>query len=403
MRLLTPGDFDIETVEGVDGPGEFLYFIASPGDATRRYLYRARLDGRGTPGARHAAEPAGLAQLQGLPRRARRDPHGLGNRPAARDRPRAAARRTRRSACSRTTGSSPPRSRPSVSPATEFFRVDIGGGVSLDGWMVKPRNFDPSKKYPLLMYVYGEPAGVEATDKWRGDPTYRMLFHRALADAGYVVACVDNRGTPSLKGRDWRKSVYGEVGVLAAEDQAAAVRALLASKSFLDPERVASWGWSGGGQMTLHALFRYPDLYKVGMVVSSVTDQTLYDTIYQERYMGLPQDNAEGYRKGSPISYAEGLKGKLLLVHGSGDDNVHYQGTERLINRLVVLEQAVRLHGLPEPHALDQRGRGHVVPPARADGAPPAGEPEARSAPTPIVGAGTVPGPPAHRLRGRSR
>jgi dipeptidyl-peptidase-4 len=242
-----------------------------------------------------------------------------------------------------------------MTPATEFFRVDIGQGVSLDGWMVKPKSFDPTKKYPLLMYVYGEPAGVEVTDEWRGSSSYRMLFHRALADAGYVVACTDPRGTPSLKGRAWRKSVYGEVGVLAAEDQAAAVRALLASKPFLDPERVASWGWSGGGQMTLHALFRFPDLYKVGMVVSSVTDQTLYDTIYQERYMGLPQENAEGYRKGSPISYADGLKGKLLLVHGSGDDNVHYQATERLINRLIVLGKPFDLMVYPNrSHSINE-------------------------------------------------
>jgi dipeptidyl-peptidase-4 len=150
---------------------------------------------------------------------------------------------------------------------------------------------------------------------------------------------VDNRGTPSLKGRAWRKMVYGAVGVLATEDQTAAVRALLASRPYLDPERVASWGWSGGGSMTLNLLFRSPDVYKVGMSVAPVPDQTLYDTIYQERYMGLPQQNADGYRKGSPIHFAEGLKGKLLLVHGSGDDNVHYQGSERLINRLIVLEK----------------------------------------------------------------
>jgi len=117
----------------------------------------------------------------------------------------------------------------------------------------------------------------------------------------------------------------------------AAVRAMRASRPYLDPERVASWGWSGGGSMTLNLLFRSPDLYKVGMSVAPVPDQTLYDTIYQERYMGLPAQNAEGYRKGSPIFFAEGLRGKLLLVHGSGDDNVHYQGSERLINRLVVL------------------------------------------------------------------
>jgi dipeptidyl-peptidase-4 len=174
-----------------------------------------------------------------------------------------------------------------------------------------------------------------------------MLFHRAIADAGYVVACVDNRGTPSLRGREWRKMIYGAVGVLGAEDQAAAVRALLASKPFLDAERVASWGWSGGGQMTLHALFRFPDLYKVGMVVAPVPDQTLYDTIYQERFMGLPQENAAAYREGSPLTYAHRLRGRLLLVHGTGDDNVHYQGSERLINALVAAGRPFTLMAYP--------------------------------------------------------
>ncbi len=336
MRLLTPGDFDIETVKGVDGPGEFIYFIASPADATRRYLYRARLDGRGTPERVTPPNQPGWHSYDVSPdgRVAIHTVSGI-DRPPVTDLVQLPSHKTLR--VLEDNRELAAAVAPVLTPATEFFRVDIGGGISLDGWMVKPKSFDPSKKYPLLVYVYGEPAGVEATDEWRGDPNYRMLFHRALADAGYVVACLDNRGTPSLKGRAWRKSVYGEVGVLAAEEQAAAVRQLIASKPFLDPDRVASWGWSGGGQMTLHALFRFPDLYKVGMVVSPVPDQTLYDTIYQERYMGLPDQNAEGYRKGSPISYAEGLKGKLLLVHGSGDDNVHYQGSERLINRLIVL------------------------------------------------------------------
>jgi dipeptidyl-peptidase-4 len=335
-RLLTPGDFDIESVEGVDAAGEFIYFIASPTDPTRRYLYRARLDGRGTPQRVTPANQTGTHSYDVSPD-GRYAVHTVStiDRPPVTELVQLPEHKTLR--VLEDNKELAALVAPVMQPATEFFRIDIGGGVSLDGWMVKPKGFDPSKKYPLLMYVYGEPAGVEVTDKWRGDPHYRMLFHRAVADAGYVVACVDNRGTPSLRGRDWRKSIYGEVGVLGAADQAAAVRALHASKPFLDPDRVASWGWSGGGQMTLHALFRFPDLYKVGMVVSPVPDQTLYDTIYQERYMGLPQQNAEGYRKGSPIGYAEGLKGKLLLVHGSGDDNVHYQGSERLINRLVVL------------------------------------------------------------------
>ena len=151
------------------------------------------------------------------------------------------------------------------------------------------------------------------------------------------MASFDNRGTPAPKGAAWRKIVYGTVGDLSSRDQAAAVSALLKEHPYIDGSQIAIWGWSGGGSNTLNAMFRFPDIFHVGISVAPVPDQTLYDTIYQERYMGLPQDNAEGYRLGSPINFAEGLAGKLLIVHGTGDDNVHYQGTERLVNRLVEL------------------------------------------------------------------
>ena len=147
----------------------------------------------------------------------------------------------------------------------------------------------------------------------------------------------DNSGTPAPRGRTWRKAVYGAVGVLSSRQQAQALRSLAARHRFVDLERVAVWGWSGGGTNTLNLLFRHPDLYKVGMAVAPVPDQRLYDTIYQERYMGLPQVNTTGYKAGSAINFAEGLKGDLLIVHGSGDDNVHAQGTELLINRLIEL------------------------------------------------------------------
>ncbi len=335
MRLLTPGNFDLLTVEGLDEKGGFLYFIASPDDATRRYLYRARLDGKGTPERLTPANAPGTHAYKISPD-GRFAIHTFStlDRPPVTDLVRLPSHQVVR--VLEDNRELAARVAPLTRPATEFFQVSIGGGVTLDGWMMKPKTFDPARKYPLLMYVYGEPAGVEVVDAWKGD---RHLFHRALTDAGYFVACIDNRGTPAPKGRAWRKMIYGEVGVLATAEQTAAVKALLASRSYLDPARVASWGWSGGGSMTLNLLFRSPDLYKVGMSVAPVPDQTLYDTIYQERYMGLPQENAEGYRKGSPITYAEGLRGKLLLVHGSGDDNVHYQGTERLINRLVALDK----------------------------------------------------------------
>jgi dipeptidyl-peptidase-4 len=224
--------------------------------------------------------------------------------------------------------------------------------------MLKPPDFDPTKKYPLLVYVYGEPANQTARDEWYGD---RALYHRALADAGFLVASFDNRGTPAPKGAAWRKVVYGAVGDLSSRDQAAAVRALTAARPYIDPDRVAIWGWSGGGSNTLNAMFRFPDVFHVGIAVAPVPDQRLYDTIYQERYMGLPQENEEGYRLGSPIHFAEGLKGKLLLIHGTGDDNVHYQGTERLINRLIELGKPFDVMVYPNRSHAIREGEGTLL------------------------------------------
>jgi dipeptidyl-peptidase-4 len=221
-----------------------------------------------------------------------------------------------------------------VQRPVEFVRVPIGNDVTLDGWMLKPASFDPSKKYPVIVFVYGEVASQTVTDAWSGT---RDLFHRALADAGYLVVSFDNRGTPDPKGAARRRVVYGSLGVLSSEEQEEAIKALAASHPFVDLNRVGIWGWSGGGSNTLNCLFRYPDVYSVGVAVAPVADERLYDSIYEERYMGLPQDNADGYRRGSPITFADGLAGSLLIIHGSGDDNVHYQGTERLVNRLVEL------------------------------------------------------------------
>ena len=222
----------------------------------------------------------------------------------------------------------------------------------MDAWIIKPVNFDPAKKYPALVYVYGEPAGQTVGDRWGGET---WIFHRILSHDGYIVMSLDNRGTPAPRGRAWRKIIYGTVGVLSSKEQAAGLQALEQKFPFIDSSRVGVWGWSGGGTNTLNLMFRSPDLYKVGMSVAPVPDQRLYDSIYQERYMGLPQDNADGYKAASAINYAEGLKGHLLIVHSSGDDNVHYQGTELLINRLVELgkpfdfmEYPGRTHGLSE-------------------------------------------------------
>jgi dipeptidyl-peptidase-4 len=223
-----------------------------------------------------------------------------------------------------------------------FFRVDIGGGTTLDGWMIKPPDFNEHKKYPVLFYVYGEPWGQTAVDSW----DEQNIWHTMLAQQGYIVMSLDNRGTPAPRGRAWRKIIYRKMGIVNSQDQADAVKAII-KWPFVDATRVGIWGWSGGGSSTLNAMFRYPDLYRTGMSVAPVPDIRFYDTIYQERYCGLPQDHPDEYKMSSPVTFANQLKGNLLVVHGSGDDNVHYQGTEGLINALVAANKDFRIMVYP--------------------------------------------------------
>ncbi len=352
-RLITTGVFDILSISGVDEAGGWLYYIASPANATQRYLYRSRLDGSGsaervTPAAASGTHTYSLSPdcRWAFHSDSRFDMPGQSDLVRLPDH--AVVRVFQDNAALKA------KVGPMLAGRTEMLQVDVGGGVVLDGWLIKPRAFDPSKKYPVIVYVYGEPAGTTVTDSWGG--SNRVLL-AAIADEGYLIASFDNRGTPSLKGRAWRKVIYGAVGVLASQEQADALRALAASRPYVDLSRVAVYGWSGGGSMTLNLMFRSPELYKVGVAGAPVPDQTLYDSIYQERYMGLPQQNAEGYRTGSPITYADGLQGKLLVIHGTGDDNVHFQGTQRLLNRLIDLnkqfsfmEYPNRRHGISGLH-----------------------------------------------------
>ncbi len=347
-RPITRGEFDVIEVVAVDEEHGWVYYSASPDNATRQALFRTRLEG-GPPERvspidqqgwhTYAAAPNGahavhtfsnfttppIVELVTLPEhktvRVVRD--------NARTRERLARLKL---------------------PSAEFLRVPIGEGVELDAWCLKPPDFREDRQYPLLFHVYGEPAGATVHDVWDGG---RGLWHRMLAQRGYLVASVDNRGTKVPRGRAFRKSVHRQIGVLASSDQAAAARALLERWPYADKRRVGIWGWSGGGSMSLNAIFRHPNIYQTAIAVAPVADERLYDTIYQERYMGLPQENVEGYRQGSPITHAKGLKGDLLLVHGTGDDNCHIQATELLINELVALNKKFEV--LPYP------GRTHAI------------------------------------------
>jgi dipeptidyl-peptidase-4 len=223
-------------------------------------------------------------------------------------------------------------SRLQETPKVEFFKVTTAEGIEMDGWMVKPTNFDDTKKYPVVFYVYTEPASTTVNDAY-GVGRNRN-YNGSMADDGYIYMSLDNRGTPAPKGRAWRKSIYRNIGRINIKDQAMAAKEIL-KWTFVDPDRIAVWGHSGGGAATLNLLFQYPEIYKTGISLAAISNQLTYDNIYQERYMGLPQENLEDFEVGSPVTYAKNLKGNLLYIHGTGDDNVHYQNAEILVNELV--------------------------------------------------------------------
>ncbi len=342
IRNITPGNFDVINVERVDTANDWIYFEASPENAIQRYLYRAPLDGSGKlervtptnlPGIHsYNISPTGEFAIH---------VHSQFTQP-----PTTAVVRLPQHTTLRTLIDNrelkEKLSKLKRTP-TEFFKVDIGEGVQLDGWMIKPPDFDPQKKYPVLFYVYGEPWGQTVLDTWGGRNT---LWHMMLAQQGYLVMSVDNRGTPAPRGRPWRKIIYRKMGIVNSLDQANAARTI-SKWPFVDASRIGIWGWSGGGSSTLNAMFRYPDVYHVGLSVAPVPVLRYYDTIYQERYGGLPQDHPEEWKQSSPITFAGNLKGQLMIVHGTGDDNVHYQGTEALINALVAANKQFQMMAYP--------------------------------------------------------
>lgn len=351
MQPVTKGDFDVVSISCIDPQGGYVYYIASPDNYTQRYLYRSRMDGKGqaervTPAGQegqHAYQLSADAKwaIHTFQNHITPDRISLVNIPAHKtissleDNHALKARYDQLKL-----------------PPKEFVKVDIGDHVILDAWMIKPADFDPAKKYPLLFYVYGEPAGSTVQDNWDGND----LWHQYMAQQGYVVMSVDNRGTKVPRGRTWRKSIYGQIGILASQDQQKAATAICNTYPFIDKNRVGIWGWSGGGQMTLNCMFRYADTYKTGLAVSFVSDQRLYDATYQERYMGLLDENAKGYHDGSPINYAAGLKGKLMIIHGTADDNVHYQSFEMLANELIRQNKLFYMMSYPmRSHSIHER------------------------------------------------
>ena len=348
LKCLTPGNFDVIKIEAVDSEKGWLYFAASPDNPTQRYLYRVPTGGgesqRLTPMNQAGTHMYDVASNHEVAVHT----YSTISQPPVSELIRLSDHKPIRQLTSnRVLNENLAKLR---LPTTEFLKVNIGQDTLLDSWCIKPKDLDPNKKYPLLFYVYGEPHGQTVKDAWQGQ---RGLWHMMLAQRGNLVASVDNRGTMSPRGRAWRKCVHRQIGILASQDQATAARVLLDRWPYVDRTRVGIWGWSGGGSMSLNAIFRHPDLYQTAVAVAPVPNQLLYDTIYQERYMGLPDDNTAGYRDGSPLTFAKQLQGNLLLVHGTGDDNCHYQGVELLINELIAQNKPFSV--MPYP------GRSHSI------------------------------------------
>lgn len=339
--LLTAGNYDVMELLHADYNANVAYLLASPENATQKYLYKIKLDGKGklervTPQGldgthEYAISPNGKFALHTF--------HNTFTRPVEEyvSLPKHTPLSANDNIQSKLANAAEPRK-------VEFFKVKTAEGIEMDGWMIKPNNFDPSRQYPTLFYVYTEPAGTTVND------SYGMgrigHFTGNLAEEGYIYMSLDNRGTPAPKGREWRKSIYRKIGQINTKDQALAVREIL-KWGFVDPDRIAVWGHSGGGAATLNLLFQYPDIYKTGIALAAITNQFTYDNIYQERYMGLPQENGDDYRAASPLTYAKNLRGNLLYIHGTGDDNVHYANAEMLINELVKQNKQFRFMAYP--------------------------------------------------------
>ncbi|WP_370584505.1 S9 family peptidase [Parapedobacter sp. ISTM3] len=323
-QLITPGDYDVIAITRIDEANGYIYFSASPGNATQQYLYRVKLAGgppdritpEGQDGTHHyTISPNGKLAL-----------HQYSSH-AAISRGHVISLPDHRTLAEGHYHELPPDER-----RAEFFSVTTADGVEMDGWMVKPKAFDPTKKYPVVFYVYGEPAGQTVSDTY-GVGTNR-LYKGDMAADGYLYISVENRGTPAPKGRAWRKAIYKNIGILNIRDQAMAAKEIL-KWPFVDSSRVAVWGWSGGGSSTLNLLFQHPEIYQTGIAVAAVGNQLMYDNIYQERYMGVPQEDPAPFVQGSPVTHARNLRGQLLYIHGTGDDNVHYQNAELLLNELI--------------------------------------------------------------------
>ena len=348
---LTTGEYDMIDRAAIDEEAGWYYFYASPENGTQKYLYRVPLDGSGKLERISPSDRPGTHNYDFSPdaKWAVHTYSTLNNPPVV---DLIEVENHRVVSTLEDNNDLRERAKQTIAHPTEFVQIDIGDGVVMDASITKPRDFDESKKYPVFVYVYGEPYLQTVLDRWGAA---QIHFLRVVADMGYIAVSIDNRGTPCPKGAAWRRSVFGSLGPLSTEDQAAAIKKLGQMRSYVDLSRVGIWGWSGGGSNTLNAMFRKPDVYHVGIAVVPKPQPWLYNAWFQEIYMRSREVNPEGYERSAPINFAEGLKGKLLIVTGSGETNTHVQIIEGLVDRLIELGKPFdymvypnRDHGLRE-------------------------------------------------------
>jgi dipeptidyl-peptidase-4 len=344
-RQLESGDYEVIEISGVDEASGTVFFIANKGDPRQEKLFSVKLDGSGMQSI--SSEEGSYAATF-----ADDGKHFLETRSATLKPPQISSCATG-GACQKIWEGRSVADYNPIAPKTLEFKAD--DGTVLYGHLILPRNADANQQIPLIVHIYGGPAGQTVQNAWGGTTG---LFHQLLANEGFAIFSVDNRGTPN-RGRRFSAATRLQSGGIELKDQLTALDQLVAQFPQLDRTRTAIWGWSNGGSMTLYAL-THSDRFKAGISVAPVTSWHLYDSIYTERYMGLPKDNASGYDD-SIVSAASSLRGLLLLMHGTSDDNVHLQNTIQMTDALIKAGKQFRLmvypnktHGIAGPGTRTQ-------------------------------------------------
>jgi dipeptidyl-peptidase 4 len=339
---ITKGDWEVTGVDAVDEPNGIVYFTSTEKSPIERQLYRVSLDGSHfsritKEDGHHSASfsPSAASYV---------DTYSNAMTPPRRDTYSAAGSKL----ATLEENKVPDLARYHLSPV-EFFTIRSHDDVILHCSMIKPPNFDPAKKYPVITFTYGGPHAQVVLDAWGHSPVF--FWHQMMAEKGYIIFSLDNRGSAG-RGHLFEEPIHYRLGAQELSDQRDGAQ-WLRDQPYVDSNRFGIWGWSYGGHMTLHAMFEAADLYKVGFAGGPVTDWHYYDTIYTERYLGLIPLHDVSYQESSPIEHAGKLKGKLLIAHGTGDDNVHYSNTLALIDDLIHDDKYVEVMTFP--------GRGHGV------------------------------------------